>query len=489
MNVALARRQRLGRLLVHHHQVLLVFTLCLILAIGLRIDRVLLDTFPTGGDNGGHLGMPAYVRRVLAPQWKLTGWSNDWFAGVPALMLYFPLPSWLIIGLSTVLPYSVAYKIITVVGTIALPWATWRFGRKAGLSSPGPLYLAFATLPYLLNRSYRILGGNILSTMAGEFSFSLSLLFCVLYFGSLLDVVRHDRHRARAALLLAATGLSHVVPALLAVVGTAAIVVSFSERGRFTRQWKSALTVGSVGGLLAAFWIVPFASLLPYTNSMDYERNTTFRTSLLPFLPGKHTLHVLSDGGALVAGACALAIVALLWGVVRRNRLVLALAIVGAASAAGFFVWPTGSMWNNRLLPLWFFAMFLLGAIGLAAFVGRFVRGPGGPAVVGVAVLFVALAPTFDALPGWFPLPVKGASGWHFKPLRTNKDYRSADLPFAWASTNAEGMQRKKAWPEYRSLVDTVRRLPCGRMFWEQDKGYTRFGSSMALMALPYFTK
>ncbi len=431
--------------------------------------------------------MPAYVRRVLAPDWKITGWSNDWFAGVPVLALYFPLPTWLIIGLSAILPYSIAYKIITVVGTILLPWAAWRLGRKANLADPAPLYLAFATLPYLLNRSYRILGGNILSTMAGEFSFSLSLLFCVLYFGSLLDVIRFDRHRPRSALLLAATGLSHVVPAMLAVVGTGALLVAFSERTRLRRQLRSTLTVGLVGGLLAAFWIVPFASLLPYTNSMDYERNTTYRTSLFPFLPGKHTLHVLADGGALVAGACVLAIMALLVGLVRRSRFVFALALTGAASAVGFLLWPTGSMWNNRLLPLWFFVMFLLGGLGLA-FIVRRVRTPGGPAIIGVAVLFIALAPTFDALPGWFPLPVKGASGWHFKPLSKNKDYRSADLPFAWASTNAEGMQRKKAWPEFKALVNAVKPLPCGRLFWEQDKGYTRFGSSMSLMSLPYFT-
>ena len=91
------RREASTRFFVAHHQGFLVLTLCVILAVGLRIDRIFLNTFPTGGDNGGHLGMPAYVRRVLAPDWKITGWTNDWFAGVPALALYFPLPTWLIV--------------------------------------------------------------------------------------------------------------------------------------------------------------------------------------------------------------------------------------------------------------------------------------------------------------------------------------------------------------------------------------------------------
>jgi hypothetical protein len=485
----LSTRRRSTRFFVEHHQAILVATLCLILAIGVRIDRILLNTFPTGGDNGGHLGMPAYVRRVLAPQFRLTGWSNDWFAGVPILALYFPLPTWLIIALDTILPYSIAYKLVTVAGTILLPWAAWRLGRKASLAAPAPLFLAMASLAFLLNRSYRILGGNILSTMAGEFSFSLGLLFCVLYFGSLLDVIRHDRHRVSAVLLLAATGLSHVVPAMLAVAGTGALLLCYAERSRLRRQTISTLTVGGVGLLLAGFWIVPFASLLPYTNSMDYERNTLLRTSLLPFLPGKHTLHVLPDGGPLIAGAFVLAIVALVWGVWRRVSLVAALGLVGASAAVGFMAWPTGSMWNNRLLPLWFFAMFLLAGIGAAAIVGRFTRSAGVASFTGVAVLFIALAPTFDALPGWFPLPVHAKSGWRFEALRDNKEYANADLPFGWAATNAEGMQRKKAWPEYRSLMTTLGTLPCGRLFWEQDKGYVRFGSSMSLMAIPFFTK
>ncbi len=481
--------RRSTQFFVRHHQAIVVAGLCVILAVGLRIDRVLLNTFPTGGDNGGHLGMPAYVRRVLAPQWRITGWSNDWFAGVPILALYFPLPAWLIIALDTILPYSIAYKLVTIAGTVLLPWAAWRLGRKASLASPAPMYLAMATLPFLLNRSYRILGGNVLSTMAGEFSFSLSLLFCVLFLGSMLDVIRLGRHRAQAALLLTATALSHIVPTMLAVVGAGALLVCYSEHGRRRSQTLNTLFVGGVGGLLAGFWVLPFASLLPYTNSMDYERNTLLRTSLFPFLAGKHTLHVLSDGGALVAGGCAFAVVALVWAVRRRSRFVASVALMGVAAAAGFLAWPTGSMWNNRLLPLWFFTIFLLAGIGGAALVRRWADRPGVTAVIGVSVLFVALAPTFEALPGWFPLPVHGNNGWRFQPLRENPDYRSADLPFAWAATNAEGMQRKKAWPEYRALITTLQGLPCGRMFWERDKGYVRFGSSMALMAIPFFTR
>ena len=38
---------------------------------------------PTGGDMGAHVWGPAYLRDVLLPHWRLTGWSMDWYAGFP----------------------------------------------------------------------------------------------------------------------------------------------------------------------------------------------------------------------------------------------------------------------------------------------------------------------------------------------------------------------------------------------------------------------
>jgi hypothetical protein len=45
--------------------------------------------------------------------------------------------------------------------------------------------MAVATLPFLFNTSYTIEGGNITSTLAGEFSFSLALTTGLLFLGVL----------------------------------------------------------------------------------------------------------------------------------------------------------------------------------------------------------------------------------------------------------------------------------------------------------------
>src|SRR3954470_4969940 len=108
-----------------------------------------LNTTPAGGDMGALVATPAYLRDHLLPHWRLTGWSPDWYAGTPMLFFYFPLPMLAIVLLDVVLPYGVAFKLITVCGLLALPVAAWAFGKLAGMRRPGPACLAAATVPYL----------------------------------------------------------------------------------------------------------------------------------------------------------------------------------------------------------------------------------------------------------------------------------------------------------------------------------------------------
>ena len=89
----------------------------------------------------------------------------------------------------------------------------------AGLRDPGPGCLAAATLPFLFEPSFTIYGGNILSTLAGEFSFSLSLSVALLFLGVVASGLRTGRYRALAAVLFAVTLLCHLLPALFAAAG------------------------------------------------------------------------------------------------------------------------------------------------------------------------------------------------------------------------------------------------------------------------------
>src|SRR5580704_10816057 len=91
--------------------------------------RLLLrNTTPAGGDTGAHVWWPAYLRDHLLP-WHLAGWSPDFYAGFPAGQFYFPVPALLIVGLNVVIPYNVAFKLVTALGPMLLPVGAYVFAR------------------------------------------------------------------------------------------------------------------------------------------------------------------------------------------------------------------------------------------------------------------------------------------------------------------------------------------------------------------------
>src|SRR5438309_3965530 len=234
----------------------------------LQPSQLLKNTTAAGGDMGAHVWQPAYLRDHLLPHFRLTGWAPDWYAGFPALVFYFPLPSLAIVMLGTLLPYGVAFKLVTVLGVLTLPIAAYIFGRLSDMPDPGPACLAVATLPFLFDRSFTIYGGNIPSTLAGEFAFSISLSLAIVFLGVVARGLRNGRHRALAALLLAVIGLCHVIPAFFALAGCLVMLAfrfpilewrdpKFAIRS-FVQRLRWALPVLATAGALAAFWILPF---------------------------------------------------------------------------------------------------------------------------------------------------------------------------------------------------------------------------------------
>ena len=185
----------------------------------LHPNLLLQNTTTAGGDTGAHVMLPYYMEHSLLPHGQLTGWDPAWYDGFPLYTFYFPLPAFFTVLFNAVVNYNVAFKLVTVLGTLTLPVCAWAFGKMAGLRNPGPGCLAAATLPFLFEPSFTIYGGNILSTMAGEFSYSLSISFAMLFLGVVALGLRTGRYRILAAVLFAATLLCHLIPAIFAGVG------------------------------------------------------------------------------------------------------------------------------------------------------------------------------------------------------------------------------------------------------------------------------
>jgi len=241
--------------------------------------------------------------------------------------------------------------------------------------------------------------------------------------------------------------------------------------------------------------------------------------------------HLLFPGSARwVLAADVVGLVAM---VVRRNRVALFLVVMASMSASAVCLDPANKLYNVRFLPFWFLCMYLMAGYALGetvAAVARWIRrrrlgqwvlvirerlnrlggvdlGSGGSgsepawqpgagisrfgrpapdgnpagAVVGPLIAFAA-ACRVVVPPLVLPAPALSRVGVTV----------GADQPSAWASWNYSGYERKPDFPEYYSVFQMMASVGatqgCGRAMWEYDPSLNRFGTTMSLMLLPYWT-
>ncbi|MBV9410886.1 MAG: hypothetical protein JO148_04780, partial [Acidimicrobiia bacterium] len=432
----------------------------------LRPDLLFRNTLPAGGDMGAHVWGPNFLKHHLLPHGRLTGWAPDWYEGFPFLTFYFPLPTLLIALISFVIPYDIAFKLVSVSGLVALPIAAYLFGRLSGMRFPGPALMGIAMVPFVFDRAWTIYGGNVASTLAGEFSFTISLCFGLVFLGMLARGLDTGKGRALTAILLAATALSHVLPTVFVIVGAGVFYLVGPLRGERGRaRLKYMATVLPVGGLLAGFWLVPIIFDTPYATDMGWEKLTQYTSNLFD----KPPLWVL-----LLAGVGALS------SIIYARRTGIAIAAIGVVFAGIFRFEPQARLWNARWLPFWYLCLYLLAAIAvaeLALAIGTLLardpdrpwRGPAlvAPAVAAVAALLITGIPLRNQASASHSLGL-----WNLIPLPKLTNDQSF-VP-SWVEWNYSGYEGKTAWPEYHSVVQTMSKLPCGRAHWEYESNLDR---------------
>src|SRR6478735_1845816 len=474
----------------------------------LHPSLLLRDTTPNGGDLGAHVWFPAFLRDHLLPNWRMAGWSDDWFGGFPAGQFYFPVPAIVTVLLDVVLPYNVALKLTTAIGPVLMPAAAYSFGRGIRMRRPGPELSAVATVCFLFFKgiattstssaadtavqfNQRIMGGTLVSSLAGEYSFAFALTLALFALGALAFSVRTGRRKALAAVLLAATVMSHVVVGLFAVVGALVImVVACTDRFVVVRHTLGrGAAIGGVAALLTAFWTVPLVATFGYTANMRYEKLTSY----VAYLYVDEFLWVY-----------LLAAVGLVLGIVFRDRATVIVASIAVIFALVFRLWPELHAWNLRFLPFWYLGIFLLAAIGAAEIVRRlssefgrlWVGPPASPDAtydadaartgrtyrVVTSTTIIATVVILAIVGLWFNQSQQGFLGYWAKWNETGyENAAKKDDP------NYKAAARKQ-YPEYRALIDRMSELPPGRALWEGGGTIDAYGTPLALMLLPYWT-
>ena len=494
----------------------LIFITTLMIFLTLQPSLIFRNNTPTGGDMGAHVYGPAYLRDHLLTSLRLSGWSNDWYSGLPIYRFYMVVPALFIVALDILLPYGIALKLVAVAGLLALPLCTWLFARLARLAFPIPELLVVASTIFLFDESFTIYGGNIASTMAGEFSFSISLAFAVLGFGVFWRGIETGGYRIAATILLALSALSHGIVLLFAFLGYLLILAMHKEPAK----WKYGAPVIGTAALLAAFWVLPFLLNHAYMTDMKYEPQPSgFGEGWVEmFFP----LHIVFD--VLITGFAVIGFLSALW---RRSTVAAWLGIYGVLLAIGVFVAREslpiiGLLWNPRVLPFLYLVRYMLMMIGIyeaIVAVGRYVSLERAAARVAKSGEEQTLGPS---LRGRLSFNVATAIAVSFVCISII-GFRFQELPFAsvrtledgsqryglgpisvpagndgfvdgWARWNFTGYEGKNAYGEYRALIETMKqigedpRYGCGRALWENNGETNKYGTTMGLMLLPHWT-
>ena len=495
----------------------------LMLFLTLQPELIFANNTPTGGDMGAHVYGPAFLRDFMLPHFRLNGWSNDWYAGFPMYRFYMLVPALLVLVVDLIAPYGIALKIIAVIGILALPICTWLFGKFSRLLFPVPEILALASVVFLYDESFTIYGGNIASTMAGEFSFSISLSLAVLTFGLFIRSMNDGRGQMITACALAMSALSHGIVLLFVFGGVALIAILWQVLNSGRRILKSASLIIGTAILLSAFWVVPFLTSHAFMTDMKYEPRPsgTADSFWKMFFPLPLYWNIFITLFAVVGFvACIL----------RRNRVGIWMGVYCVVLVIGVFIsrggLPViGMLWNPRLLPFLYLLRYMLMMIGLYELVVGLGRVSSLLRVANYALAkesFESVAPLvslrniaqfnmwwatatamivvsvigfrFQELPfGKLVSDSAGAMQYKWGPISTNAS--NDGFVDGWARWNFTGYEGKSAYAEYHDLVKSMKSLGddtahgCGRALWESSGELNKYGTTMSLMLLPHWTK
>ncbi|MDD2850398.1 MAG: 6-pyruvoyl-tetrahydropterin synthase-related protein [Desulfuromonadaceae bacterium] len=422
----------------------------LFILVNLHPSSLITSTTTTGGDTASHYYTLDYLRHVLLPSGRVSGWTMGNYAGFPLLQFYFPLPFLLMCLLSVAVPLQVSFKIISILGTFLLPVAVYVMLRCLRRPFPTPILGAIFTLPFLFNSANSMWGANILSTLAGEFSYSLSFALSLILLGTLYHGARHGRWVIGNALLVFLVGFSHGYTLLF--VEAVSLFFLITDEG-FVKRFVYLLKVYTLGFLLLAFWLVPLLLYTGFTTSYHLVWVINSWREIVP--PQIMPFAVMAAIGSIIIP---------LWAFFQRSDrqvlTVISYLWFGLIASVVFFIAaPKIGVVDIRYVPYGQMMAILMASITL-----------------GWLVCYLpdrSLLRTFPFLclimvllwTGGNPGPVSG-----------------------WARWNYEGFETKPTWPLFQKINNSLKGgFGDPRVMYEHSEEHNAFGSSRAFESLPLF--
>lgn len=413
----------------------------LFVAAHLPWNLLLADTLTVGGDTPAHNYMASRLASALFGEGRLVSWAGGWWCGFPLFQYYFTFPYLLIALLDLVMPFNIAFKLVSISGILSLPFAAWLSARLMRLRNPGPSLLALCTLVLLMDKSHAMWGVNAYSTLAGMISNSISFSIMLLALGAAVRDAHDQRFRTGTALLLACLIASHFFTSIIAAC-IIALIPFLGPRRQWPRSFAILAAEGTLAVLLMAWWIIPLLAKRDY--SMDF--GTNWNVNVWKCFP------------RFALGLAPFALLGLVSVFALRSRFA---AIHAVMFVAGLFLFLFGYELSEVFVNVRLWPFILYGELALAAAGLAWTLSPTRAPHLAVTALLALTLLYGPGLPNHL---------WH------------------WARWNYAGLQNKPLWPIFRDLVLPLDNTP-GRLANDLHENNNAFGSSRIFEAVPHLIR
>ncbi len=458
----------------------------LILVLFLRIDLVFENNTPTGGDMGAHIvAIDTFIKDFM-PNLQINGWSNDWFGGYPLYYFYFPLPAIITFFLNLVFPFGVAFKVMVALSTIFVVYSIEKLMRKT--SNQISIFGATAGLFYVFTESFTIYGGNLASTLAGQFSFAYSLAFANLSIFYLTKSKNNFRFPI-SSIFLALCMLSHLIPFI--IYSPIYAFYWLLKKDNFNHKLLSIFIFLAI----ISRWSVSLILNLEYTTNMSY---TPF--SRLEDLIKKDILPIIFMLiGILIAKHKNL--------IKKKTINLFDLYLISSSILLYFFV-PEGALWNGRLVPFFNLGIIFLFFKTIEIFFEDINLYQQGVSILTILFLGGTIYCLYRFYENWssnqsylnlyipiiilimiFAILNLNNVVIQLNMLIVSIIFSTISFLPHWLNWNFTGYEGKNDWKQIQSLYKALEDLKPGRIMWEPNSDMNKYGTPMTLMTIPYFTK
>ena len=435
----------------------ILFLIIIFLFTYFKPEFIFSDTVISAGDTVGHYYGTFVMNKHLIPNLKLIGWSNDWFLGYPAFQFYFPAIFFLTGILGYFIPLNISFKIGTVLGTFILPFCVYFSFRLMKFKFPIPVIASTFTLITLFierindKQIYSMWGGNIPSTLAGEFSYSFALALSIIFIGTFYKGIKTKKMLALNSILFTIIMLSHFFFAIFTIISTFFYIFGFKK---FKQNIIYCLKFYMISFLLSSFWLIPMLFKVSYTSSHVWYPPSSIKEYIDMIMPKPLIpFYILSFISAIIT-------------ILKKEKENLIFVFTALSSLILFLISPIfnqiGFHGFDHIQLIKFLPMLYISVI----------------LNIPIALSYLKFNDYLIILP---PIVLILCFLW----VRNHSTYIDY-----WIFWNYNGYEDKPLGKEYYKVNDFLKELPYGRVAYEYDpkKYESTLGSSRATETIPIFS-